>query len=86
MCFLGGVKFSMSISCSPQTSGHDTLLKITLIQLIEHGEIQLMLRRSQLLTTVHYTGMYSALYQRRSVNTNPITNPLINNGALPVRQ
>jgi hypothetical protein len=64
----------------PQADSITVLLKATPMQLIKHGAC---LELSSLWTDDHGTGKHSACYQRRNVNVNPATNPLIYNGGLP---
>jgi hypothetical protein len=62
---------------SPQVNSKALLLKKTPIQLTEHREVKLepaYLEPSPLTTSIINTGIYSACYQRRTVNTNPPTN------------
>lgn len=76
-----------TISCSPYTEGKSPLLKIISAQLIEHGKGKLMLTYtvpSLVLSCIFGTGRYS-IYQRKNINTNSATNPLVNNAVLPAR-
>lgn len=73
----------MVIGRSPQTHSKGPLLKTTPVLLIEHGEVAQVPSPPQ--SGVFGTGWHSARYQRSNRNTNPATNPVIYNDALPER-
>ena len=57
--------------CSPQSDSNSPLLKTAPLEFIQKGNIYLVPTQKAI---INGTGRYSAHYQRRNINTNPIRN------------
>lgn len=75
-----------AMGCSPQIDSKDPLLKTATIQLIEHGEADLLSTQNiHLYASIFGKERYSTLYQKRNINTKAATKPLIYDGVMSAR-
>lgn len=76
-----------TVGCSLQTDSKAALVRTTPTQHIQHGEFKVgsYLDPSTLCSSIFGRERYPEGYQKRNINTNPATKPLIYNAVLPAK-